>query len=51
MYGWDITIPVSVPAVINAGDTITDDLGRNYSVRGAELTDLGWRISAVEIHQ
>lgn len=50
--GWRILLPPSVPAtvVIGASDIVTDDLGRRYLVDGAELTDLGWRINANELH-
>ena len=48
--GWSILLPPSVPIVINVGDRITDDLGRNYITDQAELTDLGWRIAATEVH-
>lgn len=50
--GWRILLPPSVPAsvVLNASDIVTDDLGRRYLIDGAELTDLGWRINANELH-
>lgn len=48
--GWRILLPPSVPTVIKAGDLITDDLGKRYAIDGAELTDLGWRINAQEVH-
>jgi len=50
--GWRILLPSSVPAgvVITASDIITDDLGRRYIVDGAELSDMGWRINANELH-
>ncbi len=48
--GWRILLPPSVPITIMAGDIATDDLGRRYAIDGAELTDLGWRISAQEVH-
>jgi hypothetical protein len=48
--GWKMLLPPSVPIVILAGDMVTDDLGRRYAVDGAELTDLGWRINANEVH-
>jgi len=51
LFGWSIMLPSSIPEIIRAGDVLTDDLNRNYSVSGAELTDIGWRIAAVEIHQ
>jgi hypothetical protein len=48
--GWKILLPPSVPVVIMAGDIATDDLGKRYAIEGAELTDLGWRITASEAH-
>ncbi|QOR55278.1 MAG: hypothetical protein SHS37scaffold220_47 [Phage 67_12] len=48
--GWKILLPPSVPVVIIAGDIVTDDLGRRYAIDSAELTDLGWRINANEVH-
>jgi hypothetical protein len=48
--GWKILLPPSVPVVLNAGDIATDDLGRRYALIAAELTDLGWRCMAQEVH-
>lgn len=48
--GWQILLPPSVPITIQATDILIDDLNRRYAVRSAELTDLGWRIQAVEEH-
>jgi len=48
--GWRILLPASVPAVLNAGDIATDDLGRRYLFEACELTDMGWRINAQEVH-
>lgn len=50
--GWRILLPASVPSsvVIQAADTITDDLGRRYAVQGAEPTDMGWRMNCTELH-
>lgn len=48
--GWRILLPPSVPSVILAGDIATDDQGKRYVIDGAELTDLGYRISAQEVH-
>lgn len=48
--GWRVLLPPSVPIVINYGDIIIDDLARRYVVESSELTDLGWRIGAVEQH-
>lgn len=52
MSGWRILLPPSVPSatVIKAGDMATDDIGRRYLIEAAELSDLGWRISANEAH-
>jgi hypothetical protein len=32
--------------ILRPSDLLTDDLGRNAVVAAAELTDLGWRITA-----
>lgn len=48
--GWKILLPPSVPVTIQSSDIITDDLNRRYAIESAELTDLGWRIQAQEIH-
>lgn len=50
--GWRILLPVSVPAsvILTASDIVSDDLGRRYVIDGAELTDLGWRVNANELH-
>lgn len=47
---WRVLLPPSVPAEIKAGDIVTDDIGRRYAIEAAELTDLGWRINALEVH-
>jgi hypothetical protein len=47
---WRVLLPVSFPLQPEASDILTDDLGRRFEVTGAELTDLGWRLSANEIH-
>lgn len=48
--GWRILLPPSLPVVLQAGDMATDDLGRRYSIEGAELTEMGWRLDAKEVH-
>ena len=48
--GWRILLPPSVPVVLQAGDIAVDDLGRRYLIDAAELTDLGWRCNANEVH-
>jgi hypothetical protein len=48
--GWKMMLPPSAPVVIQAADIVTDDLGRRYAIDSAELTDMGWRINANEVH-
>jgi hypothetical protein len=48
--GWQILLPPSVPISLGAGSHVFDDLGRSYVIAGAELSDLGWRIQATELH-
>lgn len=48
--GWQIMLPLSVPVVFHPGDRLVDDLGNIFSVSGAELSDTGWRIQAIEVH-
>lgn len=48
--GWRVYLPVSVPITIESTDFITDDLGRRFEIEAAELTELGWRLVAKELH-
>jgi len=48
--GWKMFLPPSVPITITAADILTDDLGRRYVIDGAELSDMGWRITSNEVH-
>ena len=48
--GWRILLPSSISVTLLAADLVTDDLGRRFIVGAAELTDLGWRINATELH-
>lgn len=48
--GWKILLPVSIPLILLAGDRLDDQAGRSFWVESAELTDLGWRLSANEAH-
>lgn len=48
--GWQILLPKSVPLVLRASDVLLDDLGRRYVLEAAELSDLGWRCNAKEVH-
>lgn len=45
---WRILLPYFAGVTIQNNFIITDDLGRSYVVSSAELTDLGWRISATQ---
>lgn len=46
---WAVLLPALPGSVdLRSEDIITDDLARRYVISGAELTDLGWRISAVQ---
>ncbi len=47
---WSMLLPAVAGVQIRYGNLITDDLGRSYTVSSAELTDLGWRLSAAENH-
>ncbi|WP_331693497.1 hypothetical protein [Pandoraea sputorum] len=50
--GWRILLPKSVPqsVVFQASDTVSCSLGRRYVIQGAELTDMGWRLTTTELH-
>lgn len=43
---WKILIPALDGLTLAFGDRATDDIGNAYVVSSAELTDLGWRITA-----
>jgi hypothetical protein len=43
---WNILLPASGLVILSPGDLITDDLKRTAVISGAELSGLGWRISA-----
>jgi hypothetical protein len=45
---WAILMPAWPGIVLRTSDIITDDLGRRYIVSSAELTDMGWRITAMQ---
>lgn len=44
---WQILMPAFPGVVLQSADIITDDIGRRYIVSSAELTDLGWRMTAM----
>lgn len=46
---WAVLLPALPGSVVlRGGDIITDDLARRYTISSAELTDLGWRIVAMQ---
>ncbi len=42
---WTVLLPAIDGVVLRPADLLTDDLGRTGVVAGAELTDLGWRLT------
>ena len=47
---WSILLPPTVPVTVQSSDIASDDLGRRFTIESAELTDLGWRMLATEVH-
>lgn len=45
---WAILLPSFAGVLLRSDDIITDDLDRRYVVSSAELTDLGWRLTAMQ---
>lgn len=43
---WAILLPAVAGVTLRTSDIVTDDLSRRYVISSAELTDLGWRITA-----
>jgi hypothetical protein len=43
---WAILLPFVPGVVLRSGDLIADELGRRYIISSAELSDLGWRLTA-----
>lgn len=46
---WAILLPAWSGVVLRSADIITDDLSRRYVISSAELTDLGWRLTAIQV--
>jgi hypothetical protein len=44
---WQILMPSWPGVLLKSSHIIVDDLGRRFTVSSAELTDLGWRITAM----
>lgn len=49
-HGFRIWLPASVPIVPQSGDIVIDDLGRRFSIGGAEATEQMWRLDVTEVH-
>lgn len=45
---WAILLPAFPGVTLRSADIITDDLDRRFIISSAELTDLGWRITAMQ---
>lgn len=45
---WSILLPHYSGVTLRADDIITDDLAHRYVISSAELTDLGWRLTAMQ---
>jgi hypothetical protein len=45
---WTILLPAYPGIVFRTSDIIRDDLDRKYMISSAELTDMGWRITAMQ---
>jgi hypothetical protein len=49
-HGFRIWLPVSAPIVLASGDIVIDDLGRRFSIGGAERSEQMWRLDVTEVH-
>ena len=47
MPWWVVLLPAWSGLTLLTGDIITDDIGHRYVVSSPELTDLGWRLTAM----
>lgn len=45
---WTVLVPAWHGVTLRMSDIITDDLNRRYVISSAELTDLGWRLTAMQ---
>lgn len=45
---WAVLMPAWPGIVIRTSDILVDDLGRKYVISSAELTDMGWRMTAMQ---
>jgi hypothetical protein len=47
--GWDILMPAWAGLELVTSDIVADDLGRRFGIEAAELTPLGWRLTALQL--
>ncbi|SDR37616.1 hypothetical protein SAMN05443245_5245 [Paraburkholderia fungorum] len=45
---WAILLPAWPGVILRSADIITDDINRRFIISSAEITDLGWRITAMQ---
>lgn len=45
---WSLLIPAPSGVVLRTSDIVIDELTRRYIIQSAELTDLGWRLTAIQ---
>lgn len=45
----NILMPAFRGLSLHAGDFVTDEAGQRYVVSGTELTDMGWRLTALQV--
>jgi len=45
---WAVLMPTYLGIILRTSDVIRDELGRKYIISSAELTDMGWRCTAMQ---
>ena len=45
---WQILLPQWAGVTLRSGDIVSDDISRRYVISSAELSGLGWRLTAVQ---
>lgn len=45
---WVMLFPAFTGVTLRTSDIVTDDIGRRYVISSAELTDMGWRVTAMQ---
>ncbi len=46
---FSILFPIYGDLILRTSDIITDDIDRRYVISSAELTDMGWRVTAMQV--